>query len=188
MLPGYQLRQVAPFLFLAAVAVDLVHAEVGMRAVRQADRGGGATDFLNGDDMFGIAHARAAEFLCHRDAMQSQRAKLRPQIGGKFVSLVYFGGARRDLIGGEGAHHIAQHVGAFAEVEIQSWQCIGNHRRSFTSAGTIMRRFRQVCATFCGTRITLLCGTSRHDNINATKAQPHRNGPSRHQRRHLKDR
>ena len=61
MLAGDQLRQVAPLLLLAAVAADLVHAEVGMRAVAEPDGGRGAGHLLHRDAMLEIAEAGAAD-------------------------------------------------------------------------------------------------------------------------------
>ena len=57
-LAGNQLGQIFAFLFGTAVAAELVDAEVGMRAVGQADRGGGARDLLHRHAMREIAQAR----------------------------------------------------------------------------------------------------------------------------------
>ena len=57
MFAGDQLGQIFALLRLAAVAADLVDAEIGMRAVGQADRGGSARNLLHGDAMMQIAEA-----------------------------------------------------------------------------------------------------------------------------------
>ena len=67
-----QPRQVAPPLRLAAVAADLVDAEIGMRAIRQPDRGRRARDLLHRDDVLQVAHAGAAVFLLDRDAEDAE--------------------------------------------------------------------------------------------------------------------
>ena len=104
MLARDQLRQVFALLRLAAVAADLVDAEVGVRAVGEADRGRGAADLLHRDAMREIAHAGAAVFLLDRDAVQAERAHLGPQLDRETVGPVDLGGERRDLVLGEIAH------------------------------------------------------------------------------------
>src|ERR1700748_2136003 len=101
MLAGNQLWQIFALLLFIAVAADLVDAEVGMRAVGQADGGGGARNLLQRDAVLEIAQPRAAEFLLHRDAVQAQRADLGPEVARKLVALVDLGGARRDLVAGK---------------------------------------------------------------------------------------
>src|SRR6184192_3283311 len=73
------------YLRFCAAAADLVHAQIGMRAVREPDRGRGARDLFHGDDVREIAHRRAAVFLFHRDAQQAEVAELAPEIGREFV-------------------------------------------------------------------------------------------------------
>ena len=128
MLAGDQLRQIAPLLRLGAVAADLVDAEIGMRAVGQPDRGRGAADLLHRHDMLEIAHAGAAVFLLDGDAEHAERAELAPEVGGEVVVAVDGGGARRDLVGGEGLDLVAQHVGGLAEVEVQAGQAVWQRR------------------------------------------------------------
>ena len=69
-----------------APAVDLVDAEIGMRAVGQADRGRGARNLLHRDDMGEIAHAGAAVIRIGGDAEQAERAEFLPQMRGEFVA------------------------------------------------------------------------------------------------------
>ena len=95
-----------------------------MRAVRQADRGGGAGDLLHRDDVLEIAHAGAAVFLLDRDAEHAEIAQLAPQIHRECVVAIDRRGAWRDLVGGEVLHRVAQHVGGFAEVEIQAGKAV----------------------------------------------------------------
>ena len=95
-----------------------------MRAVGQADRGRGAGDFFHRHDVFEVAHAGAAVFLLHGDAEHAEIAELAPEVGRELVVAVDRGGARRDLLGGEGLHGAAQHVGGFAQVEIQTRETV----------------------------------------------------------------
>jgi hypothetical protein len=78
MLAGDQLGQETLLLFVVAIAADLVDAEVRVRAVGQADRGGGARDFLHRHAVLEIAEARAAVFFLDGDAVQTEFAHLRP--------------------------------------------------------------------------------------------------------------
>ncbi len=120
MLAADQLGQVLRLLRGAAVAADLVDAEVGMRAVAQAHRGAGAGDFFQRHHMRQIAHARAAIGLGHGDAQQAQVAELAPQIHRKLIGAVDFGGARGNFLLGKVAHGLAQSSDVFAELEVQS--------------------------------------------------------------------
>ena len=51
---------------------------------------------------------------------QAEVAELAPEVGREHVLVVDLGGARRDLVGGEGAHRVAQHVDRLAEIEVQA--------------------------------------------------------------------
>ena len=114
-----QLRQIALLLRVAAVAPDLIDAEVRMRPVAQADRGRRARDFLHGDDVLGVAQAAAAVFLLDRDPVQAERAQARPQIARELIGPVDRLGARRDLGLREAGDRIADHVRGFAEIEVE---------------------------------------------------------------------
>ena len=127
MLAGDQLGQIAPLLRLIAVAHDLVDAEIGMRAVGEADRGRGARDFFHRDAMLEIAEAEAAVFLRRGDPVQAERAHLGPEVAWKEVVAVDRRGARRDFSLGEFSRRFADHVGAFAEVEIERTGGVGDH-------------------------------------------------------------
>ena len=122
MLAGNELGQIAGFLFGAAVAVNLIHAQVGVGAIGQADGGGGPREFLHDDDMGEVAHVDAAVLLVDSHADQSQITELGPQIGGKPIVAIDLGGPRSDFLLGEGAHRIAQHVDGFAQIEIQAME------------------------------------------------------------------
>ena len=75
--------------------------------------------------MLQVAHAGAAVFLGDRDAEQAEsRRACGHRSGGELVVAVDRGGARRDLVGGEVLDRVAQHVGGFAEVEIQAGKAV----------------------------------------------------------------
>ena len=76
MFAGDQLGQVFGALGVGAVALDLVDAQVAVRAVAQAHRGGGARDFFHRDHVGQVAHAGAAVFLAHRDARTRPRSPI----------------------------------------------------------------------------------------------------------------
>ncbi len=120
MLARKQFRQVFRLLLRRRPAVDLVDAEVGMGAVGQPDRGRRPADLLDSDRVREIAHRRAAIGLRHRDSVQAERAHLFPQIHRKFVRRVDLRGARRDLVGGKAANHVAQRLDLLAEPESHS--------------------------------------------------------------------
>ena len=120
MLAADELGQVLGSLLRRAIALDLVDAEVAVRAVRQAHRSRGARDFFHGNHVGQIAHVGTAIFLAHGNAQHAQSAHLLPQVHGELVGAVYLGGARCDLFLGKGVHCVAQCVNVFAELEIES--------------------------------------------------------------------
>ena len=91
-----------------------------MRAIGQADRAGRTRNLLHRHAMLEIAEPCPAKFLLDRDAVHAELAQLRPQIARKGVAAVDLVGTRRDLVGGECAHTVAQQVGGLAEVEIEA--------------------------------------------------------------------
>ncbi len=127
MLAGNQLGQVFALLRFVAVAAELVDAEIGMGAVGEADGGRGTRDLLYGDAMGEVAQARAAIFLLHGDAVQTERAHFRPQLARKSVAAVDLVGTRRDAVGGEIGDRLAQHVEFGTEAEIEARPGIGDH-------------------------------------------------------------
>ena len=135
MLAGDQLRQIAVLLLIIAPAVDLVDAEVGVRAIRQTDRGRRAGDFLHRDAMGQIAHIGAAELLLDRDAVETQFAHGRPQVDRELVLGIDFRRARCYLLLSEGAHAVAQHVDIVAKAEVQIRVRCYRHFRTFLPMG-----------------------------------------------------
>src|SRR5262245_40657419 len=129
MLARDQLAEITTLLLVAAVAADLVDAEVGMRAVGQPDRSGSARDLLHGDAVLEIAEPRPAPFFLHRDAVHAELTELGPQITREGIAAVDLVGARRDAVVGEVAHAGAQHVGGLAQTEIEAANVVHPHRR-----------------------------------------------------------
>src|SRR6185369_8543903 len=98
MFAGDEFGQVFFLLRQVAIEADLVDAEVGVRAVGEADRGGGAADFLHGYDV-----GEVAEFG--------------PEIAREFVRTVDLRGAGGDFGRGKFGDGVAQ-LGQFGgEVE-----------------------------------------------------------------------
>src|SRR4051812_33674172 len=119
MFAGYQFWKIFTLLRLVAVAADLIDAKIGMRAIGQADRRRGARNLLDRDAMLEITEPAAAIFLLDGDAMQTERADLRPEIARKLVALVDLGGARRNFARRKILHGFADRVRGFAEIEIE---------------------------------------------------------------------
>ena len=130
MLAGNELRQIARLLVVVAVAHDLVDAQVGMRAIREPDRARRARHLLHRHAVLEVAQAEPAIFLRRGDPVQAERAHLGPEIAGKAVVAVDRRGARRDLLLGEGSGALADHLGAFAEVEVEATGRVGDHSRN----------------------------------------------------------
>ena len=114
-----QFGQVFAFLFFGAVAVNLVHAQVGVGAVRKANGGGGPADFFHGDDVGQVAHVGTAVLLLHGNTQQAHVAELTPEIHGELVVPVDVGGPGRDFCGGEAVDLLAEHVEGFTKAEIE---------------------------------------------------------------------
>ena len=74
-----------------------------------------------------IAESEAAVFLRRGDPVQPERAHLGPQVARKAVVAVDLGGARRNLVVGEGARRFADQIRGFAEVEIERGGAVGDH-------------------------------------------------------------
>src|SRR5882724_42991 len=119
MLAGNQFWQVFPLLRLVAVAADLVDAEVGMRPIRQADRGRRARHLLHRNAVLEIAQTRTAILLLDRDAVEAERADLGPEVAGKLIAAVDFGGARRDFVLRERMHRLSDRIRGLAEIEVE---------------------------------------------------------------------
>src|SRR5260221_9097103 len=127
MLAGDRFRKIFPLLGLAAVAADLVDAEVGMGAVGQTDCGRGARYFLDGDAVLEIAEPRAAIFLLDGDPVQTERADLGPEVPPELIALVDFGGTPRELVRREGLDGLANRIRGLAEIEIEDPVRVGDH-------------------------------------------------------------
>src|SRR3954451_17225839 len=110
MLSGAEPRKVARLLRGRAVLVDLVHAEVGMRAVGEAGRAGSARDLLHRNDMGEIAHAGAAIVRVRSDAEQAEFAEFRPEVARKTVRRVDLGRARRQALPRPAADGVAHRL------------------------------------------------------------------------------
>ena len=113
--------EIAALLRFAAIAPDLVDAQVGMRAIGQANRGRGAADLLHHQAMFEIAEACAAIGFLDGDTMQAECAHAWPQVARESVGAIDVIGARLNGIAGEGARCVADQDGGFVEAEIQGW-------------------------------------------------------------------
>ena len=113
------------FCSVIAVAVDLVHAEVGVRAVGQGDRRRATADFFHDDHVRQVTQAGTTVFFRHGHAEQAHVAELAPQVGGEQIVDVDLSGARGDLFGDEGLNLIAQHVDGFTEGKVQGWVAHG---------------------------------------------------------------
>src|ERR671939_1980985 len=127
MLARDELRQVAPLLFVRAVAADLGDAEIGMGAVAEPDRGRGPADLLHGDAMLQGTEPGAAIVLLDRDAVEPEFAHLRPEVAREDIGSIDLVGPRRDHIGREVAYRAAQHVGGLAEIEVEARDVVAPH-------------------------------------------------------------
>src|SRR5690606_37138986 len=103
-LAAHQLGQVLALLLFGAVAVNLVDAQVGVGAVGQTNRGGGAADFLHGNHVCQVAHPGSAVFFFHGNTQQAHIAKLPPQVHGELVVTIDFRGAGGDFGCSETVH------------------------------------------------------------------------------------
>ncbi len=115
-----QLGQVAGLLLGVAVAVDLVDAQVRMRAVGQGHRGRAAADLFHRHHMGQVAEAGATVFFGDGHAEQTHLAEFSPHVRREQVLLIDGFGARSNLGSDEGLHLLAQHVDGFTEGEIEA--------------------------------------------------------------------
>ncbi len=91
-----------------------------MGAIAEPDRARSAAHLLHGHAVLEVAETAAAVVLLHGDAVQAQRAHLRPELTRKTVGPVDLLGERRDLLLREAEHRVAQHVGDVAQPEIET--------------------------------------------------------------------
>lgn len=118
-LAAHQFWQVFLFLFFGAVAVNLVHTQVGVGTVGEANGGGSTADFFHGDHVGEVAHVGAAVLFFHGDTQQAHVAHFPPQVHGEFVVTIDFLGARRDFCSGKAVDLLAEHIEGFAEAEVE---------------------------------------------------------------------
>src|SRR6476646_9588071 len=116
MLAGNQLRQIAALLVRLAVASDLIDAKIGMRAIGEAHGSRTAADFFHGNDVFEIAETGTSPLFLDRDAVQAERAHLRPKLAWKHIGAIDLLCDRRDLVSGESANRLSQRVRGLAEI------------------------------------------------------------------------
>ncbi|MDR6355135.1 hypothetical protein Q3H58_001806 [Pseudomonas psychrotolerans] len=119
-LAAEEFGQIAALLFRAAVAVDLVDAQVGMGAVGQGHGAGAAAEFFHHHHVGQVAEAGAAVRLGDGDPEQAQVAELAPEIVGEGVVAVDGSGAGRHLGGDELADLVTQEIQGLAEGEVQA--------------------------------------------------------------------
>src|SRR3546814_14764761 len=86
-------------LSIIAPAPDLINAEVGMRAIREAHRRGRAGKFLHRHHMFQITKDQAAPFLPDGDAMQPKLPQFRPEVARKPLLPIKLRSYRGDAAG-----------------------------------------------------------------------------------------
>ena len=127
MLARDQLGQVAPALGGGAVQLDLVDAEVGVRAVAEPNRGRGPAHLLHRDAMLQIAEPAAAFLLVHGDAEKPEIAQPGPEVARELVANVDLLRPRRNLRLREALDRRADHVRRLAEPEIQAGHSVGGH-------------------------------------------------------------
>jgi hypothetical protein len=63
------------------------------------------------------------------DAVQAERADLGPEVRGKLIAAVDFGGARRDFVLRKRMHRLADRVRGLAEIEVEHPVGVGDHGR-----------------------------------------------------------
>lgn len=71
--------QVLVLLFLAAVSVDLIDAEIWVRAIAECHRRAGTTQFLLDDDMVEVSATGAPVLLFHGYTQQSEFSEFLPK-------------------------------------------------------------------------------------------------------------
>ena len=119
MLAGNQLGQIPLPLRIGAVELQLIDAEIRMRAIRQPNRRACARNFFHGNAMLEVAEACAAIFLLDRNSMQAERSHLRPEIARKDIVAIDRVRTRRNPVLREAADLLAQHVDISTEAEVE---------------------------------------------------------------------
>jgi len=88
--------------------MDLVDAEIGMRAIGQADRSRAARNLLHRDAVGQITMPEAAILFADRDAMQPECAHLRPQIAREGCWVLSISSARGAILLSENPRAVAR--------------------------------------------------------------------------------
>src|SRR6516164_11339468 len=100
--------------------------------------------------MLEIAEPRATILFLDRDSVQAERAELRPEVSGKLVGLVDFGGARRNFMAGEIVDGFAQRIRRFTKIEVEHPIRVGNHvGRPFGNKVKLLAHSLIPCASAC---------------------------------------
>src|SRR5262249_56300490 len=111
--------------------------------------------------MVEVTESGAAPFLLDRDPMQAELAELRPEVTREGVAAVDLVGARRDLVGGETAHAVAQHVGGLAQAEVEAADVVYAHERQLFGV--------EAAAEGCGRALGLMHVLDLPSNIGAQR-------------------
>ncbi|EGJ32873.1 hypothetical protein LYNGBM3L_74300 [Moorena producens 3L] len=108
------------FLRVIAPAPQLVDAEIGMGAIRQANRRRCAADLFDRDGMFEIAEPGAAIFFADRNAVQAKLPHFGPEVTRELIGFVHLCCNWRDLVLREPMYGVADHFSFFGKAELQS--------------------------------------------------------------------
>src|SRR5690606_30542897 len=114
---GAQPGQVLAALFLVAVEEQVGHAQVGMRAIAEADRAGSARDLLHRHQVGEVTHAADAVFRIDGHAQQAELAELGPQVLREGVVVVDLRRTRGDLRLRETLDGLTQRVDLLSKLE-----------------------------------------------------------------------
>ena len=71
MFAANEFGQIFLTLCVSAVAFDLVHTQIAVRAITQADAGRSARDFFHRHHMGQVAHVGAAKLFAHSDTQHA---------------------------------------------------------------------------------------------------------------------
>ena len=150
--------------------------------------------------MLEIAEPGAAPLLLDRDAVHAELAELRPEVAREGVAAVDLVGARRDLVGGEAAHAVAQHVGGLAQAEIEAAKVVDAHGRWSSRDGASAPRLQSTIGRFMhvldrARNMQWICDSAMHadeavhrNGVNVPYHPQRRSGAGRghhhHRRRH----
>ena len=97
MLAATKLGQVMLFLRVGATAINLVHAEIRVRAIAQPNRGRGTTDLFHGNALGEIAKASSAVYFVDCNTESAHSTEFWPEIFREVVVVIDTSGSRCDL-------------------------------------------------------------------------------------------